>query len=134
MSQGGQTPPAVPSSPRSPVHGLLIVFPYLAVPGLAAVVIVALVVVQGQRLQATAGERLVEMGCPKCGAAIVAETAASARADWEERTRRAHAHGRDQRSLVRVDPLWRFRCAACSAALTFDPSSRNPPVDQGMNP
>jgi hypothetical protein len=116
------------------VHGLLIVIPYLAVPGLAAVVIVALVLVQGQRLQATAAARLVEMGCPKCGATIAAETAASARADWEERTRRAHAHAKDHGSLVRVDPLWRFRCAACAAALAFDPSSRNPPVDQGMNP
>jgi hypothetical protein len=116
------------------MHGLLIVFPYLAVPGLAAVVIVALVLVQGQRLQATAGERLAEMGCPKCGESIAPETAASARADWEERTRRAHAHAKDQGSLVRVDPLWRFHCADCSAALTFDPSSRNPPVDQGMDP
>jgi hypothetical protein len=116
------------------VHGLLIVFPYLAVPGLAAVVIVALVLVQGQRLQATAVQRLTEMGCPKCGEAISAKTAASARADWDERTRRAHEHARDQKSLVRVDPLWRFRCAACGAALTFDPSSRNPPIDQGADP
>jgi predicted RNA-binding Zn-ribbon protein involved in translation (DUF1610 family) len=116
------------------VHGLLIVFPYLLVPGLAAVVIVALVVVQGQRLQGSAAGRLAGMGCPKCGAAIAAERAASARADWEERTRRAHAHAKDHGSLVRVDPLWRFHCAACGAALIFDPASRNPPVDQGMNP
>ncbi len=111
------------------MHGLLIVIPYLAVPGLAAVVIVALVLVQGQRLQATAVQRLAEMGCPNCGGQIPARTAAAARADWQERTRLAHEHARTQSSLVRIDPLWRFRCPGCATALTFDPSSRNPPID-----
>jgi hypothetical protein len=116
------------------MHGLLIVIPYLAVPGLAAVVIVVLVVMQGQRLQRTAPERLAGMACPKCGAAIPAQTAASARADWQERTRLAHEHARAQGVSLRVDPLWRFSCSGCGAALTFDPLSRHPPIAPEASP
>ena len=126
--------PPCQALPRSAVHGLVIVFPYLAVPGLAAVVVVALVLVQGQRLNRNGVERLAGMGCPKCGAAIAAETAALARADWQERTRLAHEHARNQRSLVRIDPLWRFRCAGCGASLAFAPSPRHPPIDQETTP
>ena len=94
----------------------------------------AIIVRQGQRLNRTAVERLAGMPCPRCGALIPTETAASARVEWQERTRRAHEHARIHSLRLRIDPLWRFRCTACGAALTFDPSEARPPVDQGIAP
>jgi len=119
---------------RSAVHALLIAFATFAILGLVIAIAVAIILVQGQRLNRTAVERLAQMACPRCDALIAPETAASARADWQERTRRAHEYAGIRMLRLRIDPLWRFRCAACGTTLAFDPSGSHPPVDQGMTP
>jgi hypothetical protein len=116
------------------VHAIEIVFACFAVLGLVVATAVAIILVQGQRLNRTAVERLARLACPRCDALIAPETAASARVDWQERTRRAHEHARIHSLRLRIDPLWRFRCAACGTALTFDPSAAGPPLDQGSGP
>jgi hypothetical protein len=105
------------------VHTFLIVAAALGVLGFLTAVAVAVVLFQTERLVRTAPERLALMLCPRCAAAIGAETAALAQTDWQERSKRAHEHARVHLLRLRIDPLWRFRCPVCNAALAFDPGA-----------
>src|SRR5450432_3962615 len=96
----------------------------------ALVAAAAVYLVRGVRLRSRAAERLASAACPRCASAIGAAVAAAAQLDWQERMRRAHAYAAEHRLMIRVDTRFRFSCAMCAAALSFDPSELAPELDE----
>lgn len=72
------------------------------------------------RLLATAPARLPSIPCPRCGAVMGPDQAAATVAARESELRRLHGFAKDRVLRLRI-PDWRFPCAACGAALIFDP-------------
>jgi predicted RNA-binding Zn-ribbon protein involved in translation (DUF1610 family) len=79
-----------------------------------------------ERLVRTAGLRLAAISCPRCGAVMGPDAAAAEVATREALLRKLRESAGGRMVMFRI-PDWRFVCAACGAALVFDPgTSRNP--------
>jgi len=103
-----------------------------------AVLVAALMAVlyRTERLVRTAGARLANIPCPRCGAVMGPDAAAAEVATREALLQRLRESAGDRMLRLRI-PDWRFPCPACGAELTFDPgTSRNPLTlaDDGIGP
>ena len=96
----------------------------------AFVAVAAVYLARGARRRSRAAERLARAACPRCASSIGAAVAAAAELDWLDRLRSAHAYAALHRLRIRVDTRFRFSCAMCAAALSFDPSELAPELDE----